>query len=157
LYYQRTVEGQQYAIHARRPAPPGIEDPRRLPAEDRRPVDPDDPPADEVVLLDENVEAAEHEFFRLGGFSVSPDHRLVAESVDLTGGEVFEIRVRDLDTGQLLDDRIPRAGYGLAWYDDGAAFLYTVPDDAWRPYQVWRHRLGTAHDQDELVLQEDDE
>jgi oligopeptidase B len=157
LYYRRTLEGKQYPIHCRRPAPAGVSDPRRLPEELRRPVDPLAPPDDEMVLLDENVEAADHDFFRLGGFAVSPDHRLAAESVDLTGGEIFTIRVRDLASGELLADEIPRAAYGLAWANDSASFLYTVPDDAWRPHQVWRHRLGTPAGDDELLLTEQDE
>jgi oligopeptidase B len=157
LYYRRTLEGQQYPIHCRRPAPAGVTDPRRLPGHLRMPVDPLAPPNDEVVLLDENDEAAEHDYFQLGGYAVSPDQRLAAEAVDTSGGEVFLIRVRDLETGELLDDEVPRAGYGLAWYEDSSAFLYTVTDDAWRPHQVWRHRLGTAHDADELVHEEADE
>jgi oligopeptidase B len=157
LYYRRTLEGSSYPIHCRRPAPAGVTDPRRLPDELRVPVDPSDPPDDEVVLLDENLEAADHDFFRLGGFEISPDHRLAAEAVDVTGSEVFSIRVRDLATGELLDDEIPRAAYGLAWFDDSATFLYSMPDDAWRPHQVWRHRLGTPHEQDVLVHEEADE
>ncbi len=157
LYYGRTVEGQQYPIHCRRPAPEGVTDPRRLPEQLRRPVDPMSPPEDEVVLLDENLEAADHDYFQLGGYSVSPDQRLAAESVDTSGAEVFRIRLRDLATGELLDDEVPRAGYGLAWYEDSSAFLYTVTDDAWRPYQVWRHRVGTSHEEDELIHEETDE
>jgi oligopeptidase B len=157
LYYRRTLEGASYPIHARRPAPEGITDARHLPDAVRRPVDPASPPGDEVILLDENREAAGRDFFRLGGFSISPDHRLAAEAVDLTGSEVFTIRVRDLETGELLEDEIPKAGYGLAWFADSATFLYTVTDDSWRPHQVWRHRLGTPHTADELVMQEDDE
>jgi oligopeptidase B len=156
LYYRRTLEGQQYAIHCRRPAPAGVHDPRDLPDELRLPVDPEAPPADEVVLLDENVEAAEHDYFRLGGYAVSPDGRLAAEAVDTTGNEVFRIRVRDLATGELLADEIPRAGYGLVWYEDSQTFLYTVPDESWRTHQVWRHRVGSA-EPDELIVQEDDE
>ncbi|MFA9431316.1 S9 family peptidase [Egicoccus sp. AB-alg2] len=157
LYYRRTLEGQQYGIHCRRAAPAGVDDVRTLPDDLRRPVDPAAPPDDEVVLLDENVEAAEHEFFRLGGYAVSPDHKLAAELVDTNGSERFTIRVRDLATGELLDDVIEGAAYSLAWFDDSATFLYAVPDDAWRPYQVKRHRLGTDPAEDELVLQEDDE
>jgi oligopeptidase B len=110
-----------------------------------------------VVLLDENAEAADHDYFRLGGFAVSPDQRLAAEAVDTNGSEVFRIRVRDLTTGELLDDEIPRAAYGIAWFEDSTTFLYTVPDDAWRPYQVWRHTLGTPHDADVLLYEEADE
>ena len=157
LYYRRTREGQQYAIHCRLPAPDGVTDVRQLPDELRRPVDPAAPPADEVVLLDENLEAAEHDFFRLGGYAVSPDHALAAELVDTDGSERFTIRVRDLATGELLPDRIEGAAYSLAWFNDSATFLYAVPDEAWRPYQVRRHRLGADPAEDELVFQEDDE
>jgi oligopeptidase B len=158
LYYRRTVEGQQYGIHCRRPAPAGVTDPRALPLELRRPVDPEAPPTDEVVLLDENVEAADHDYFRLGGFAVSPDHRLAAELVDTTGSEVFRVRIRDLTTGELVsEEEIPRAGYGFAWFEDSRTFLYTVPDDAWRPHEVRRHVVGTDAADDEVLLREDDE
>ncbi len=158
LYYRRTLAGAQYPIRCRRPAPDGVvDDVRALSAQRRRAVDPWDPPADEVVLLDENAEADGQEYYRLGAFAVSPDHRLAAEAVDLTGNEVFTIRVRELVTGRLLDDEIPRAAYGLAWYDDSATFLYTVPDDAWRPHEVWRHRLGTPASEDERLVVEPDE
>ena len=157
VYYRRTREGRSYPIHCRRPAPAGVSETHRLPAELRLPVDPEDPPGDEEVLLDENVEAEGHEFFRLGASVVSPDQRLMAESVDLSGGEVFTIRVRDLERGELLDDEVTGAAYGLAWFDDSRTFLYTVPDERWRPHQVWRHRIGTRQEDDELVHQEDDE
>jgi oligopeptidase B len=158
LYYRRTLAGQQYGIHCRRPAPAGVTDPRDLPLDLRRPVDPEAPPADEVVLLDENVEAAEHEYFRLGGFAVSPDHRLAAELIDTTGNEIFRVRVRDLETGELRsEEEVPRAGYGLTWFEDSATFLYTVPDEAWRPHEVRRHRVGTDAEDDEVLFREEDE
>ncbi|MTV23833.1 S9 family peptidase [Nitriliruptoraceae bacterium ZYF776] len=158
-YYSRTVEGQQYGVHCRRPLPADLRDAdlRDLPLAWRRPVDPHHPPADEQVLLDQNLEAAERDYFRLGGFHVSPTHRYAAWSADVTGGEVFEIRVRDLTTGEDLDDVVPKAGYSMAWYEDDTAFLYTVTDDAWRPYQVHKHVLGTDPADDVLVFEETDE
>lgn len=157
LYYHRTVEGQSYAIHCRRPAPEGVTDVADLPDEYRLPVDPNNPPDDEVVLLDENVQAESYEYFQLGGFEISPDHRLAVEAVDVDGSEVFTIRVRDLVTGELLDDEIARAAYGIAWFNDSETFLYTVPDETWRPHQIWRHSLGTSADNDQLVFEEPDE
>ena len=157
LYYHRTREGDAYPIHVRRPAPDGVRDARDLPHRLRVAVDPEDPPADEVVLLDENDEASDGEYFRLGTYVVSPDHRLAAEGVDRSGGEVLAIRFRDLATGELLDDVIERAGYGAAFSADSASLLYTVTDDAWRPYQVWRHTLGTPSTDDVLVHEEEDE
>ncbi len=157
LYYRRTVEGQQYAIHCRRPAPAGVTDPGDLPDTDRLPVDPHDPPDDEVVLLDGNVEAAGHPYFSLGVFSISRDHRLAVVGVDTDGGEVLRLSVRDLTTGETVEEVTDRATYGCAWFDDDATFLYLVPDDAWRPFQVWRHRIGSPAGSDELVLEEPDE
>ncbi|MEX2550069.1 MAG: S9 family peptidase [Nitriliruptoraceae bacterium] len=157
LYYRRTLEGAAYPLRCRRPAPPGIADPRHLPRELRLPVDPTDPPDDEVVLYDQNAAAEGHDYFQLGGFAISPDHLLAVVATDTSGAEVFTLRVLDLTTGEDLGDEVPRAAYGIAWANDARSFLYTVPDDAWRPFQVWRHRVGTGHDADELLYTEEDE
>jgi oligopeptidase B len=88
---------------------------------------------------------------------VSPDEDLLAFSVDTDGDEVFELRFRDLRTGEDLPDRIARSYYGGAWSADSQWFFYTVHDDAYRPHQVWRHRLGTEAEDDTLVLEEPDQ
>ena len=88
---------------------------------------------------------------------VSPDEDLLAYSVDTDGDEVFELRFRDLRTGQDLADRVPRSYYGGAWSADSTSFFYTVHDDAYRPFQIWRHRVGSAPADDVLVLEEPDE
>jgi len=146
-YFTRTIEGLQYAVHCRRPAgnldlpdaaaPPGV--------------------APEVVLLDENQEAEGHEFFDLAGFAVSPDQRLLAWASDTTGAERLTIRFRDVLSGTDLDDAIEDAYYGLAWAADNRHVFYVRPDAAMRPFQVWRHALGTPTSTDVLVYQEDDE
>ncbi|TQJ11012.1 S9 family peptidase [Lapillicoccus jejuensis] len=146
-YYSRTVEGQQYAVHAR----VAVADSPQRPA-----LEGDAPPAGEQVLLDENAEAAGHEFFSVGSSDVSPDGRLIAFSTDTAGDERFALTVRDLDSGRVLDTAVSDIGYGLAWSLDGRHLLYTRVDDAWRPFQVWRHEIGAPADTDVLVVQEDD-
>jgi oligopeptidase B len=157
LYYRRTVEGLAYPIHCRRPAPAGATDPADLPDAWRLPVDPDAPPEDEVVLVDGNREIGEHPYFGLGVLAVSPDHRLAVIGLDLDGGEVLRLSVRDLTTGLTLEEVTAHATYGAAWFNDSRTFLYVVPDDAWRPYQVWRHEVGTPTADDVLVFEERDE
>src|SRR5262249_19129893 len=76
-------------------------------------------------------------------------------SVDFNGSERYELRVRDLDSGRDVDT-VPNVYYGVAWGDDDTLF-YTRPDDAMRPFQVWRHVVGTPADDDVLVWQDDDE
>ncbi len=109
------------------------------------------------VLLDVNLLADDSGYLELGLTMVSPDSRLLAYSVDRAGDEVYQLRFRDLGTGQDLADEVPRSYYGGAWSAGSDYFFYTVHDDAYRPFQVWRHAMGTSHDQDVLVLEEPDE
>jgi oligopeptidase B len=147
-YFSRTIEGRQYGIQCRRPAgTPGLPDPFAAPGS----------PAGEEVLLDQNILAEGHDYFALGGFAVSPDHTRLAYSVDVTGGERYELRFRDLTSGDDLSDVVPDVYYGLAWANNDRTCFYVRPDVAMRPWQVWRHRLGTTADDDDLVHQEDDE
>ncbi|MDQ1480317.1 MAG: oligopeptidase [Actinomycetota bacterium] len=134
-YYTRTVEGEQYAIHCRM----------------RRGGGP------ERVMLDENELAAGHDYFALGGFETSPDQHLLAYSTDETGGERYTLHFRDLDSGRDLPDVVENVTYGLAWSDDAHTCFYVRPDDAMRPNEVWRHRLGTPPSDDARVFREDDE
>ena len=115
--------------------------------------------ATEQVLLDENAEAEGHDYFSRGAFDVSPDHHWVAWSSDTDGSEEFTVRFRDLDTGVDADDRLEGTSSwgGTAWSADATTFFYTMPDDQMRPYQIWRHRLGTPQSDDVLVLEEPDE
>ena len=109
------------------------------------------------VLLDANLLADDSGYLELGLTLVSPDERLLAYSVDRTGDEVYELRFRDLETGADLADEVARSYYGGAWSADSSYFFYTVPDEAYRPFQVWRHAVGTSYDEDVLVLDEPDE
>ncbi len=147
-YFTRTIEGRQYGIHCRRPAgTPGLPDPF---------AEPGSPPGEDV-LLDENVLADGQDYFALGGFSVSPDHTQLAYSVDVTGGERYELRFRDLTSGDDRPDVVPDVYYGLAWANDDRTCFFVRPDAAMRPWQVWRHRLGAPAGDDVLVYQEDDD
>lgn len=147
-YYSRTIEGEQYAVQGRVSV---------LESPERPEVGEGAAPALEQVILDENAEAAGHEFFGLGAADVSPDGRLLAYAIDVTGDERFDLRVRVIDSGEVIDDTVRRVGYGVAWSFDGSHLFYTRLDDAWRPNEVWRHEIGRPADQDVLVLREDDE
>ncbi len=147
-YYGRTREGLQYPLQCRIPVVAG--QPRPTPS-------PDAVPEGEQVVVDINGEAAGHEFCSLGASEVDLTGEFVAYSVDVVGDERFALRVRNIATGELLDESVTGMGYGLAWSADSAYLFYTRVDEAWRPYQVWRHRVGAAADTDDLVYQEDDE
>jgi len=111
----------------------------------------------EQVLLDAQAEAAGHEFYSLGGIALSPDHALLAYAVDTAGDERFTLRVLDLASGEVLDESVTGAGYGIAFSTDQQWLFYARVDDAWRQHQVWRHRIGADPAEDVLVLEEGDE
>lgn len=135
-YLSKTVEGLQYPSHYRR----------------RGSVD-----ASDELVLDANALANGHDYFELGALEVSPDGWLLAYSTDTEGDERYTMHARDLRTDEDLPDEIVGIGSGAAWADDNATIFYRTLDDAHRPFQVWRHRLGTDRSADVLVYQEDDE
>ncbi|HBW20837.1 MAG TPA: oligopeptidase B, partial [Actinobacteria bacterium] len=148
-YYSRTVEGKQYSLQCRRAVRPDDAGPPMT--EEGGPLD------GEEVLLDGNELAGDGQFFSLGAFDVSPDSRLLAYSTDFAGSERFTMRFKDLVSGETAPDEIPDTFYGSAWSADGSALFYVTVDQAWRPYRVWRHLMGTPASDDVIVFEEPDE
>jgi oligopeptidase B len=110
----------------------------------------------EQLLLDENIVAAVTGFADVGAREPSPDGTLLAWSADTTGAEIYALRIRDLATGEDLPEVIERSYPGVAWSADSRHLFYLVADQLGRPYQVWRHLVGTDVGADVLVLQEAD-
>ena len=160
-YYARTLEGAEYPIHCRLPAEGAGRDPSVPPllslAERGTGGPPVAPAPDEEVLLDENELSGADGFLDVVNVAVSSDHGLLCYATDTTGDERFTLRFRRLGGGGELDDHIDGTSYGVAWARDNATVFYTVPDAANRPFQLWRHRMGTHRSGDVLVYEEPDE
>ncbi|MBL7046163.1 MAG: S9 family peptidase [Candidatus Marinimicrobia bacterium] len=135
-YYSRTEEGKQYSISCRK----------------HKSLD-----ANEEILLDQNELAEGYDYFQLGAFQISPNHQLLAYSVDTTGSEQYTLCVKDLSTDSLLPDKISNTYYSVEWANDNQTLFYNILDEAKRPYKVFRHTLGTDPGEDVLVYHEEDE
>lgn len=135
-YYNRTEKGRQYKFYCRKQ---GSLD------------------APEEILLDANVLAKGKEYFSLGIYRISPDHRLLAYSVDTNGSEKYVLYIKDLVSGQGLSEAIPDTYYGMEWGNDNRTIYYNTVDAASRPYRLFRHILGNDHGRDELIYEEKDE
>jgi oligopeptidase B len=135
-YYSRTEEGKAYSIYCRK----------------KGKLD-----APEEVLLDQNKLAKGYEYFSLGTFQVSPNHQLLAYSVDTTGAEEYTLFFVDLTTFELYPESIAKTYYSLAWGNDNRTIFYTKVDATNRPFQLWRHTLGSDPTNDVLIYQEPDE
>ena len=145
-YYTRTVEGLAYPIHCRRPCGASTE------------PTPLDPPADEneSILYDENEAAEDHDFFEVGVLAISPDHTMLAIAVDVTGDERYSLSFRRIGSDEQPAETIGDVSYGFAWANDSKTAFYTRVDEAWRPHQLWRHRVGSDPASDVLVVEEAD-
>ena len=142
-YYQwRFEEGSQYRVWLRWP----VDGPNAREA----------PTAGAQTILDEPTLAKDHEYFRVGSMSVSYSGSLLAYSTDTDGSERFRMVVKNLDTGEMLEDEVENTIGGAVWASDDASFLYTVVDDNWRPWQVRLHMLGEPVEQDSVVYEEPD-
>lgn len=149
-YYGRSEEGKSYGYSCRIPVVEGQD--AWVP-----PVIPEgEPVAQEQIILDLNELAEGHEFFSLGASSITTSGRYLAFSVDTTGDERFTLRIKDLETGELLDDVLEGLFYGATWAGEDYLFYQRV-DDAWRPDSVWRHKIGTDPSEDVRVFHEEDE
>ena len=150
-YFRRFAEGQSYATHHRAPV-------ERDEAGAPVPLVPQPgvPAPGEELLVDENEWARGQEFFRLADMYPSPNGRLIAWARDTSGDERYTWVVQEA-SGRVIDEAVVDAGYGFAWADDSASFIYMGVDDAWRACDVWLHRVGTPREADELLLVEPDE
>jgi oligopeptidase B len=153
-YYGRSFEGREYGSSCRVKVNDETDWTPPAPDEDAGPDRPALP--GEEVLLDHDALAKGHDFYSVGGVSVSPDTTLLAFSTDTVGDERYVLQVKDLTTGELLADRIEGVLGGGVWSPDGRDLYYCTVDQSWRRDKVWRHRLGST-EPDELAFHETDE
>ena len=101
--------------------------------------------------------AKDTEYFSLGGFTTSHDHNLLAYATDTTGNEVYTLHIKNLQTGELLEDTIPDITGSITFSKDDQYVFYTTMDESLRPNKLHRHKLGTPASEDVLVYEEKDE
>jgi len=118
----------------------------------RRPVAGGEP----RLILDEVALAAGKDYFRLADMAVSPNGKLMAYAFDDNGSERFEVRFRNLDTGEMLPDVIPGTLSALVWTANNDALLYGLANENWRTDNVRLHKLGTPVSDDKLLYKEAD-
>ncbi len=114
--------------------------------------------APEEILFNCNELAKGHTFFQLGGLSVSPDNRFASFGVDTVGRRIYTIKIKNLETNEILPDVIENATGGSVWANDNHTLFYTRQDKVTlRANQIFKHKLQTSADQDILVFEEKDE
>ena len=136
-YYTKYKEGEDYPIHYR-----------------KKNLD----NAKEEIILNLPEMAKGSSYFALGDKSVSENNHLMAYSVDLLSRRDYSIYIKDLRTGEVLEDKIENTTGRITWASDNKTFFYTKKDEVTlRSYQIYRHIIGTDPSEDVLVYEEKDE
>jgi len=134
-YYTRYPEGAQRRVHYRQPRDG----------------------EGEQVILDENELAKGRPAFSVSDVAMSPSHGLLAYSVDEDGSEHNTLRIRDLETGLDLADKIEEVRGAPVWSRDSRWMFYIGRDPVKWGQRVYRHRLGTPTKEDQLVFEENEQ
>ncbi|NJW52901.1 S9 family peptidase [Salinimicrobium oceani] len=135
-YYTRYEEGKEYPIYARKKG--SLE-------------------AKEEVLIDANKRAKGHDYYAVNGLEVSPDNKILAFGEDTLSRRVYHIQFMNLETGELLPDKLENTTGGGAWANDNKTYFYTTKNKvSLLSEKIFRHTLGKAHSEDQLVYEEKD-
>lgn len=113
---------------------------------------------EEQVFLDETDLAHGHDYFVLGDWAISPDNRLLAYSFDTAGDERYQVRVKNLITGELLDDVLNDVEGSIAFSKSGDTLVYALLEaDRWQAKHIKAHKLGSSQQQDRVLYREEDD
>ncbi|RQM19694.1 hypothetical protein B5M09_011283 [Aphanomyces astaci] len=135
VYYTRTEEGKAYGIHYRKPRH-------------------DD--GAEKILLDVNKLAEGHAYCGVRSVEVSPDHKLLAYSVDFMAYQTYDIYIKDLTTNT-INRAVEGCDGTIVWGRDAETLFYVTQDAAHRSHKVWSHLIGAPQSDNTSLFTEDDE
>ncbi|MDI5949821.1 S9 family peptidase [Flavobacterium yafengii] len=114
--------------------------------------------ANEEILFNCNDLAKGHSYFQLGGLSVSPDNKFASFGIDIVGRRIYTIQIKNLETGEILSDKIENATGNSVWANDNKTIFYTRQDKVTlRSDKVFKHKLATDAVDDVLVFNEKDD
>ena len=137
FYYSRNEEGKEYTIYCRKK---------------------DSLEGEEEILLNGNEMADGHDYFSVGGLTVSDDNKMLAYGVDTVSRRLYTIYFKNLETGEISSEAIPSCSAGGAWAADNTTYFYTIKnEETLRTERIRRHKVGTQVSEDVEVFYEDDD
>ena len=151
LYYSRTYKGKSYKVHYRAPSSSLGSGPVQWDGEAASAVLPG-----ETLLLDENVLGEGKPYCAVGALKPDPSQRLLAYTLDNKGGETYSIFIKDIESGEVVDELVGEIDSRVLWGSNDKTIFYEKMDDTHRPYQLCMHKVGTPQDTDVVLFEEKD-
>ncbi|MGB5321671.1 S9 family peptidase [Lutimonas sp.] len=112
----------------------------------------------EEIMLNGPEMAEGYTYFGFGSRSVSPDNKLLSYGIDTISRRRYTIYFKNLESGELLADKLENTTGGATWANDNKTVFYTTKDPVTlRSNKIYKHVLGTSQSEDVLVYEEKDE
>ena len=135
-YYSRYEKDKEYPFYCRKPINNSVEQ----------------------IMLNVPEMAKNHEYYAVGGQSISPNENLLVYGVDTVSRREYTLYIKDLSSGKNLKDVISKTTGSAVWANDNKTIFYTKQDPiTLRSYQIYKHVLGTNQSEDVLVYEEKDD
>ncbi len=109
---------------------------------------------EEIWNGDLEKEKLKTEYFGIGDIEVSYNDKYLAYSLDLKGSEYYTIYIRDIKTNKLITEKIEDTCGGITFSLDDKFIFYSKLDRYHRPRKIFRHEIGKANKEDELIFEE---
>ncbi len=111
--------------------------------------------ADEEVMMNVNEMAEGFDYYQLGGLSVSPDNKWLAYSVDTLSRRIYTIYFKNMETGEIIEDKIENTTGRAVWANDNKTLFFTTKDETLRAHKIWKHKLGGGTPDKEIYEEKD--
>lgn len=113
--------------------------------------------AKEEIMFDCNELAKGHTYFKLGGLSVSLDNKYAAFATDIVGRRIYTLKVKNLETNEILPDEIKNTTGNVTWANDNQTLFYGTQDiKTLRSDKIFKHVLGAASSDEMVYFEKDD-
>mgnify|MGYP000993814685 FL=1 len=112
---------------------------------------------EEIWNGDEEKEKLKVEYFGVGDLEVSFNDKYLGYSLDTKGSEYYTIYIRDINTKKLVTEKIEETSGGVTFSLDDQYIFYSKLDHNHRPRKIYRHKLGTKVQEDQLIFEEKSE
>ena len=112
---------------------------------------------EEIWNGDEEKEKLKVEYFGVGDLEVSFNDKYLGYSLDTKGSEYYAIYIRDINTKKLVTEKIEETSGGITFSLDDQYIFYSKLDANHRPRKIYRHKLGTNTQEDQLIFEEKSE
>ena len=109
------------------------------------------------LVLDVNKLAKDLDYFSVASIIPSPNNQYIAYAEDLSGRREYNIKIKNLKTGKIIDESIHRSSGTVVWNKNNDTIYYALKDPVTLiENKVFKHKVGTDTNEDILIYEEKD-